>query len=325
MIVAYLKSNNLKSEVIHNDNLDLLSEAAWIDVFAPTKEEEIVLKQALDIAIPTREEMLEIEISNRLYKENDAIYMTANMLSKGDSLEPSSDAITLINAGDKLITIRYIEAGSFGLFISRLSKLSEKNYHAVNLTIELLDATIDRLADILERIGFSLDKYSQTIFRPQTSDATSHKIDYKKLLREIGSNGDLCTKSSESLITLNLLIIYFGGAALSALDMEFKSKIALLEKDILALSNHVYFLSNKVNFLLDATLGLVNIEQNDIIKIFSIAAVMFLPPTLIASIYGMNFHFIPELAWELGYPLAIIGMFLSAWLPYKFLKKRKWL
>ncbi len=325
MINAYLKSNHLKPELITEENPSLLLEALWIDVFCPSKKEELLLEAWLKLNIPSREEMLEIEISNRLYTEQEAIYMTANILSKSESIEPKIDAITIMNANDQLITVRYVEASAFNLFISRLPKLKEENYHALDLTIELLDATVDRLADVLERIATSLDKCSQTIFRPQVTTKGPYMVNYKHLLQEIGSNGDLCTKAGESLVTFNLLLTYFARIMHSALDVEQKSKLTLLEKDVQALSNHIGFLSNKVNFLLDATLGMVTIEQNAVIKIFSIAAVMFMPPTLIASIYGMNFNFMPELNWYYGYPLAIGFMMLSAWVPYKILQKKNWL
>jgi magnesium transporter len=325
MILAYLKSKNLKPENITLDNISLLSDAVWIDVFCPTPGEDKLLESALKIAIPTREEMAEIEVSSRLYTgEEGAVYMTANMLSKSETIQPMNDAVTLIYSNDKLITIRYIEAHSFALFISRLTKLSQDKYHATNLILELLDATIDRLADILEHIGLSLDNFSQAIFRNKRKE-DSHDIDYMSLLQEIGSNGDLNSKVGESLVTFNLLSTFFGKTDNVRLSIELKSALALLEKDIKALSAHVNFLSNKVNFLLDATLGMVTIEQNGVIKLFTIAAVMFLPPTLIATIYGMNFKFMPELSWYFGYPLVIGIMIVSSVLAYLYFKKKKWL
>ncbi len=108
-------------------------------------------------------------------------------------------------------------------------------------------------------------------------------------------------------------------------DQDTQSRLTSISKDIAALSDHANFVANKVTFLLSATLGMVNIEQNNIIKIVSVAAVIFLPPTLIASIYGMNFHVIPELSWKYGYVFSVVLMLLAAWLPYKYFKLRKWL
>lgn len=325
MITAYLRSKNLQPEIITAQNYSVLSDAVWIDVVSPSREEDALLEGALHIAIPTREEMLEIEVSSRLYMENNAIYMTANMLCRSESNIPKNDAITFIYIDDKLITIRYMEAHPFTLFIAHLAKLNPEQYHGIYLTLELVDVTIDRLADILERTGASLDGFSQEIFRPQTIKSSNPKTNYKKLLQEIGSNGDLSTKVGESLMTFNLLLTYFGRVASAKLNAELALKLSLLEKDVNSLSYHVTFLSSKVNFLLDATLGMVTIEQNNVIKVFTVAATMFLPPTLIASIYGMNFEHMPELAWHYSYPVVLALMALSAWLPYKILKWKKWL
>lgn len=323
MITAYLSQGRLISKKITKKNQALLHDAVWIDLLHPTKNEEMLIEQMLDLDIRTREEMQGIEPSSRLYKEKGTVFLTATVIAKSTSPEPKSDAITLILKNDQLITVRFIEPQSFALFIALLPKIAAENHHGTHLIIALLEVTVDRLADISERIGRSLDDYSQTIFRTQSADKI--KLDYKQLLQELGSNGDLNAKAWESLVSFNRLNGFFGQVVASKFDEDSQSRLMTLTKDILALKDQVKFLTTKVNFLLDATLGMVNIEQNNIIKIFSIAAVIFLPPTLIASIYGMNFHAIPELNWHFGYPLSIALMCLSGWLPYQYFKIKKWL
>lgn len=325
MITVYLNQNKIQTDIITSENKYLLTDAIWIDLLNPTKEEELLVETILGIDIPTRKEMQEIEFSSRLYKENDSLFMTVTMIAKSDTPQPKSDAVTLILAVNKLITIRYIEPHAFALFISHLKKLSPQDYQAKNLLIELLDVSIDRLADILEDVSHHLDDYSQLIFRTRTNEKHQDKIDYKHHFQDIGASGELGAKVQESLITFNRLITFFLQNDSSKVDKDTKEKLITLTKDIRSLSDYVSFLSNKVNFLLDATLGMVNIEQNNIIKIFSIAAVILLPPTLVASIYGMNFQHMPELSWRWGYPLSILFMIVSAWLPYKYFKKKKWL
>lgn len=322
MIIVYASSNHFIPKTITTNDSSALPSANWIDLLNPTKEEEQFIESFLRIDIPTKEEMQEIEPSNRLYKENDVLFMTATMTAKSESSEPQNEAVTFILIDDKLVTIRYIEPHAFSLFISRLPKLTADNHHAINLMIELLESTIDRLADIFERVGRNLDQFSQTIFHIQASDK---KLNYKDFLQKIGVNGDLNTKAWESLASFNRLCSYFSNVMSVKLSDELQSRLNIVSRDIVALHDHVHFLSTKVNFLLDATLGMVNIDQNNIIKIFSIAAVIFLPPTLIASIYGMNFVTMPELKWHLGYPIAIGLMLISAWLPYQFFKLKKWL
>lgn len=323
MITAYLSQGKLISEKITSANQALLQDAIWIDLLRPTKDEEALIERTLDVDIRTREEMQGIEPSSRLYKENGTVFLTATVIAKSTSSQPKSDAITLILKDDKLITVRFIEPQSFALFIALLPKMTIESHHGVHLIIALLEVTIDRLSDISERVGRSLDDYSQTIFRNQSPDQI--KIDYKQLLQELGSNGDLNAKAWESLVSFNRLNGFFSQVVASKFDENLQSRLMTLTKDILALRDQVKFLTTKINFLLDATLGMVNIEQNNIIKIFSIAAVIFLPPTLIASIYGMNFHAIPELNWRFGYPISIGLMCLSGWLPYQYFKAKKWL
>jgi magnesium transporter len=327
MIIAYLNEKKLKPEIVTEDNQDTLNTALWIDLLNPSKEEENLIEKSLSLDIPTQEEMQEIEFSSRLYKENDALFMTVIMVAKSTSSEPTSDAVTLILAKNKLITIRYIEPYSFSLFISNLSKFSSESYNATSLLVELLDVSVDRLADILENLSRQLDNCSQAIFHPilKINKKTSDKLDYKMLLQKIGASGDLNTKIQESLISFNRLMAFFEKNGSSDFESNIKSKLTLIAKDAKSLRDHVTFLSNKVNFLLDATLGMVNIEQNNIIKMFSIAAVILLPPTLVASIYGMNFEFMPELKWHWGYPFSIGLMLISAWIPYKYFKKKNWL
>lgn len=323
MLTAYVKRQTLEAHVITADNQTLLQEAVWIDLLSPTKAEENLIAQNIGLTVPSRDEMVEIETSSRLYKESDALFMTATFIAQSKTKEPRLDPITFVLTQQQLITIRYIEPRAFTLFVTQLSKFSPESHNALILLIELLETAVDRLADILERVGQRLDGYSKTIFHPTTNKVRN--LNYQKLMREMGGAGDLDTKARESLITLNRLVSYFAQNAAPRFDPEMQSQLTTLSKDITSLSDHANFLSTKVNFLLDATLGMINIEQNHIIKLFSVAAVIFLPPTLVASIYGMNFHFMPELSWKYGYLFSIGMIIFAALLPYCYFKYRKWL
>ena len=322
MLVAYIVRKTLEPQKITHENHALLKEALWIDLLNPSKEEEDLVEHYLNLGIPTREEMVEIEQSSRLYKENGILFMTAIMIAQHESSEPILDPVSFILTSQQLITIRYIEPKSFKILSSKLQKLDMSSYDALSLLLDLYDVTIDRLADSLELVGHRLDEYSKNIFRPENNNSV--KLDYRHLMQQIGANGDLNTKARESLVTFNRLIVFFGHIE-EIIDNDKSSRLVSLSKDIGSLSDHANFLSTKVNFLLDATLGMVNIEQNNIIKIFSVAAVIFLPPTLVASIYGMNFHFMPELDWKYGYLFAVGLILLAAYLPFKFFKHKKWL
>lgn len=322
MIEIYSEGNNFSPQQVTAKNKELLSTAVWIDLLSPSEEEAILVEDNTGLEIPTKKEMQEIELSSRLYKEKDALYMTVNVIVKSETTHPKSDPMTLILTKKTLITIRYINPPSFELFIARLSRRS--NIREIDILLDWLDISIDRLADILENISHRLESYSQVTFSVQ-KDKFPERPDFQYHLQDIGASGDLSTKVQESLITFSRLISFFNQNISPPPNPQLKAKLTTLTKDINSLTDYVIFLSNKVNFLLDATLGMINIEQNNIIKIFSIASVILLPPTLIASIYGMNFTHMPELSWRLGYPFAILLMAIAAWLPYKFFKKKKWL
>ncbi|USQ15355.1 magnesium/cobalt transporter CorA (plasmid) [Legionella lytica] len=324
MVIIYSQTDSrIVSENLNLDTAPLLHKALWIDMISPSKEEEHIVEQLFKIEIPTKEEIEEIEPSSRLYIENDAVYMTATMVAFSNLPEAKTDVVTFILTEKMLITLRYIDLHAFNLFSAKLLRSKKKEFDAIVILIGLLDAAIDRLADILEKISRKHDEISHLIFHQKTNTPTG--TGYKEILQQIGVNGDLGTKTSESLMTFTRLISFWEQTQAAEAAKGTRTFLTVIHKDIDALREHASFLSVKFNFLLDATLGMINIEQNSIIKIFSVAAVIFLPPTLIASIYGMNFEHIPELRWEVGYPIALLLMSISAWLPFRYFKKKKWL
>lgn len=320
MIIARHLQETCIQQEINTTNRAFLDEALWIDLINPTAEEEKLVEQHFSLSIPTREEMREIELSSRLYKENGALFMTATMIAQAESTSPNQDSVTFVITKKQLITIRYIDPQAFTLFIRRLTKVGLIDNPASLLT-ELLDVTVDRIADILELINHQLEHVSKNIFHYKDTPAT----DYHELLKHVGLNGELTSKIMESLLSFNRLIAFFEQYSLEKIKEADSLRLHSLIKDISSLNEYSAFLTNKISFLLEATLGMVQIEQNRIIKIFSVAAVIFLPPTLIASIYGMNFNFMPELTWKFGYMYAFVLMLISSWLPYKYFKHRKWL
>lgn len=319
------------------DTLEHLDGAVWVDILRPGKDEESAVERALGIDVPTIEEMSEIEVSSRLYTEDGATFMTAMMLSHTDGDNVLLSPITFILKGEQLVTVRYAEPRSIDAFIARCQKNS--TYTADGVVTGLLEGLIERIGDVLERTGHELDDLSDNIFSLQVPRAAASAPagkpskpekrkprNYQSVLEQIGRKGDLLSKVRESLVSFQRLLAF--GAEIAASrkpGKEYEGRIRTLSRDVQSLSDHTTFLTQKINFLLDATLGMINIEQTGIIKIFSVAAVVFLPPTLIASIYGMNFEYMPELSWPYGYPMAIGLMILSAIVPYQFFKWRGWL
>ncbi|NTU76405.1 MAG: magnesium transporter CorA family protein [Alphaproteobacteria bacterium] len=293
----------------------------WIDLFKPTKEDERAVEQLLGVEVPTREEMQEIEASSRVYVEDKALVMTLPVLNKSASDEPELAVVTFLLADDRLVTLRYADPAPFNLFIQRINRQPSLASSGDLVLLGLLEQIADRLADILETAIADLEGLSREIFA--ANHQASGSTNFKDVLRRIGYAADLTTKAKDSLLNLNRMLPFF--AAKTEDKKELKVRIKTLLRDAASIDEQATFLSAKISFLLDATLGMINIEQNNIIKIFSVAAVAFLPPTLIASVYGMNFEVLPELKWGFGYPLALMLMFLSAALPFCYFKRKKWL
>ena len=295
--------------------------AVWIDLYSPTLAEDKLVERALGIGVPTREEMHEIEITSRLYVEGGARYMTATLMCHSDTEVPRTTPVTFILSGRRLVTVRYDEPKPFAIVGAKLARMCPANVTGETVLMELLDAVIDRAADILERIGNDVDAISQEILE---SEGRSHS--FKEILKSIGRRGDHTSKARESLVSIGRLLLYLAAEAdTMKWAKDQRAAIKGMQRDVQSLSDHATYLAQKISFLLDAMLGVVSLEQNNIIKIFSVAAVVFMPPTLIASIYGMNFKHMPELDFEFGYPLAIVLMLLAAVLPYFFFRWMKWL
>jgi magnesium transporter len=323
----------IKAFVVDNDRLRVVDDLAqngdsvvWADLLNPTKEEEATIESWLGVAIPTREEMEEIEISSRLYVEDGAYFMTATLPAQTEVDDPLMSPVTFVLAGTRLITVRYHEPKAFKTFPQRAEKVVMGCTSGDTILIGLLEAIVDRLADILERAGRDIETISRDIFQATSTKVSKRNRDFQELLKGIGRKEDIASSVRDSLISLQRLAGFFAHASTrTKMSKDTKARIKTLSRDVLSLADHATFLSQKISFLLDATLGMISIEQNAIIKIFSVAAVIFLPPTLVASIYGMNFDIIPELKWNFGYPFAIGMMVLSAILPYWYFRRRGWL
>src|SRR5512132_3933702 len=325
MLSVYVPHGTTLERIAVEPGSSLPENSVWIDMITPSVQEDRLVEQLIGIAIPTREEMQEIEVSSRLYVENGARYMTATLMCQSDTASPKTTAVTFILAGHKLVTVRYDEPRPFALVSNKLGRACPPTVSGETIMMDLLDAVIDRAADILERAGADIDRASHDIFEPE-GRRVDHTITYRYILRTIGRKGDLTSKVRESLVSIGRLVLFLANEADGMKwPKEMRSQLKVMQRDVQSLSDHASYLGNKVTFLLDAMIGVMSVEQHNIIKLFSVAAVVLMPPTLIASIYGMNFKHMPELDWTFGYPLAIVLMLLAAVLPYWFFKWKRWL
>lgn len=317
-------SNGGKLQAVE-DALRAFDRLVWIDLAMPSAEEKAHVEHRLGIDVPTLEEMQEIEESSRLYIEGNATVMTAVVPWGVSEGKPAMGPMTFVLAGGRLITIRFHAPRSIEGFAAWAEKIGLDCGTGESTLVGLLETIINREADILEECSRQIDSVSSSVFS-QDLTARDASRDYKTLLYKLGRAGDLATKVRDSLVSLDRMVTFLYQIVVSRKGTtEKRARLKTVLRDIDSLTAHSDSLAQKVTFLLDATLGLVNIEQNAIIKIFSVVAVIFLPPTLVASIYGMNFDIMPELHFDLGYPMAIVMMIVSALLPYWLFKRKGWL
>src|SRR5882757_6542549 len=326
MLSIFAPSDFALRKVEPADLAALPENAVWIDLVKPTPAEDHAVERLAGIAVPTREDMQEIEISSRLYIENGARYMTATLMCAADTQHPRTTAVTFILSSHRLVTVRYDEPKPFMLVENKLARACSPGITGEMVLMELLDAVIDRNADILERAGGDMDAISHDIFEPEGAARTGHAKRYSDILIAIGRKGDLTSKVRESLVSIGR-VVTFVAAAVDGVkwSKDMREQLKTMQRDVISLTDHASYLSNKITFVLDAMLGVVNLEQNNIIKLFSVMAVVLMPPTLIASIYGMNFKAMPELDWTHGYPYALVLMLFAAIVPYWIFKWKKWL
>ncbi len=302
-------------------------DATWVDLEEPTKDEEELVERSIRMDVPTEIEMAEIEPSSRLYESNGALYMTVSVLYGVQEGVPSTTPISFVLADNRLVTVRYATPKPIRIFSEHARRDPELVRDAPTVLFRMLDAIIDRLADELENVSRDIEQISANIFHREMDERRIPAARLTALLTRIGRTQTLLTKARYSAVSTMRMLSFLSGSPRLHEDAnaELRHHIASLNTDSTSLSEHASFLSDNLQFLLDASLGLISIEQNAAMKLFSWAAVVFLPPTLIAGIFGMNFHFMPELAWRHGYPISLALMFASAVGPYLYFKRRGWI
>ena len=301
--------------------------ATWIDLEEPTHDEDKLVEQCVGVQVPTREDMSEIEPSSRLYEQNGALYMTLGALYGVEDGHPKSDPIGFVLTSSRLVTVRYVTPKPMRLFQQHARKDPSLVHNALVATYNLLDSIIDRLADELEDVGTEIEKISAHIFIKQPNARRIPADRLTALLSRIGRAQSLLAHIRVTAVsTARMLSFFLASDRLRSPESEgVRDRVQALLNDTKSLTDHSAFLADNLTFLLDASLGLISIEQNAAMKLFSWAALIFLPPTLIAGIYGMNFEHMPELGWLFGYPWALGLIVASAVLPLWYLKRRGWI
>lgn len=304
------------------DSGQSLAEAIWIDLYRPMPA-QVETVSALGVPVPTLADMEEIEISNRLYRESGLEVMTVVLPGLSETRSPTSGPVTFILSPERLVTVRHHAPRPFETYPERADKSGTGCERPERVFLGLLEDIIGRLADLLEGVGRSLDLVAGSVYRPMPGQDRSQVL--QSALEQAGQEGELLSRLRLALLTLERAISFFGQGTAERGDATLRPIVKGLMRDVQALEVHADFLGQRVALATDATLGMINLAQNVTVRIVSVVAALFLPPTLIASVYGMNFAHMPELAQPWGYPVALLLMLASAVGTWAFFKWKRWL
>ncbi|HEV7255197.1 MAG TPA: magnesium transporter CorA family protein [Mesorhizobium sp.] len=302
------------------------ADVVWFDLFDPTPEEERAVEHLLGVAVPTRQEMAEIEESARLYTEAGALVMTAVVAQGVTEGRPRRAQVTFVLNAGHLVTVRYADPLPFRNFAAKCARQPERHRTAAAVLVSLLETIVERAADVLEGVAAELNEIAATLFLDdrERGPAKAETV-LRSIVRRLGRKNVTLAILRESLLSLSRLVPFLRQGAGGFLPDDDAVRLKAIDRDIRSLSAYEAQTEAQITYLHDATLGLINLDQNRIIKVFSIAAVLFLPPTLVGTVYGMNFEFMPELNWLFGYPFALLLMVVSALIPLWWFKRRGWL
>jgi magnesium transporter len=301
------------------------SQAFWIDLLNPTAEEIAQVATNYGIAVPSRESLQEIETSSRLKASGQLLYVSMPLAIQDESAGFAPVPLGFVLSPQLLVTVRFSDVHAFSRVEARVGQ--KQDVGSTRVFCALIEGIVDFGADKLEKLSGDLAVVSARAFGPQTSTQQHDKRISQGLhecLKAIGIAGDQLSRNRESMLGLQRIIGFVLKMATDWMPPEEKTRLTTAQQDIVSLVDFEAHLSGKSQFLLDAILGFINTEQNDIFKVLTIVSVVGIPPTLIASMYGMNFHDMPELSWRWGYPYGLTLIALSVLLPILWFKRRGW-
>ena len=320
MISCYIKKGN-KLNVLEGveslesfENNDDKNSVIWIDMLLPNIEEIRAVENMFDMKFPTKQESEEIELSSRYWEENNRIEINSYFLIN-DNNSAFNETVSFILQGNLLISVRYKKLQSFNTFTKKLLISPREFKTGYSIFCQIIDIRIDADADTIENLSKEITKIRKHVF-------TDYSNDDEEILEKISTFEDLNMKIRENLTDKQRIL---NSLLKSQKFVDDKHELPIMLKDIKSLIDHTNFNFERLDYLQNIFIGILSIEQNKVIKIFTIVNVIFLPPTLIASIYGMNFDLIPELHWEYGYVISIILMVISSITPILIFKKKGWI
>ncbi len=317
MLSAFKLDRRRLTRLELEDQNDKLTTSVWVDLIEPEEGERDRVQSELGQSLATRPELEDIEASARFFEDEDGLHIHSFFFYEDAEDHAGNSTVAFTIREGRLYTLRERELPAFRLYRMRARNQTLIDGNAFELLLDLFETKIEQLADEIENIYSALEKLSRVIMEGQQGEEYDQALSRLAELEDIGWKVRLCLMDTQR--ALNFLV---RKARLPNNQLEQAREIL---RDIESLLPHNESLFQKVNFLMQAAMGFINIEQNRIIKIFSVVSVVFLPPTLVASSYGMNFEFMPELKWSFGYPSAIGLMILAGLAPYLYFKRKNWL
>jgi len=298
---------------------------SWIDLMQPTNEERASVEGGYGLKLPSREELSQVELSSRLAERNGVLFLSMPTVSHMSGLDQAQSPLGFVLSKKLLVTIRYAQLHAFETVAQKRST-DGGSFSSVETFAALVDGMLELSADVIEQVAAELDGVSRAVFSKlgKQNHVTQSNDALRRVLIGVGTAGERLSRIRDSILGLQRIVPFVAGTEQDWIPANIRARLKTTQSDLSSLTEYETHLSNKVQFLLDAVLGFINTKQNDIFQVLTVISIVGIPPTLVASIYGMNFKNMPELSWAWGYPFGLVLILLSAILPIVWFKWRKW-
>jgi magnesium transporter len=298
---------------------------SWIDLLQPTDEERASVEGGYGLKLPSREELSQVELSSRLAEKNGVLFLSMPTVSHLSGLDHAQSPLGFVLSKKLLVTIRYAQLQAFET-VARSRSTDGASFSSVETFAALVDGMLELSADMIEQIAAQLDGVSRAVFSKlgKQTHVTQSNDELRRVLIDVGTAGERLSRIRDSVLGLQRIVPFVAGTEQDWIPANIRARLKTTQNDLSSLTEYETHLFDKVQFLLDAVLGFINTKQNDIFQVLTVISIVGIPPTLVASIYGMNFKNMPELSWAWGYPYGLVLILLSAILPIVWFKWRRW-
>ena len=310
---------------------ELPGEIIWIDLINPSDEEKQFVESRLKIRVPSEHSLSEIEASSRLIFDHDTLYLSSPAVRLDEYKEAQLTSVGFVIGRQVLVTVRFSPLSPFDTVAKQMQADGDPKdsglHNGMCVFTSILEAMVDRGADAMEHLGATADELSRAVFKGglvRSKRPVRSSRQMREALENVGALAERLAKSRDVLLNVGRIASYAGEVGRDLITPASKRRLDAVSKDVASLTDYESRLSDKIQLLLDAVLGFINIQQNDLFKILTIVSVVGVPPTILVGVWGMNFKAMPELSWTLGYPLALIAIVASGVLPLLWFKWRGW-